>query len=60
MDDLAEATLRAEIKYWRDRCQAYEGNHAKLEAAAADVRGRVEQFLIVLGHAKPQGTDPKA
>jgi hypothetical protein len=57
---VALLTAKAEIKYWRERCAVYEAHHAKLEAAAADVRGRVEQFLIVLGHARPQGTDRRA
>lgn len=51
------ANLEAEVAFWRGRCATYEANHARLEIAAAEVRGRVEQFLVVLQHARPQGTD---
>lgn len=49
-----------EAHYWRDRCAAYEAHHERLEHAAADIRGAVEQFMIVLQHARPQGTDRRA
>jgi nitrite reductase/ring-hydroxylating ferredoxin subunit len=52
--------LEGQIKYWRDRCAHYEAHHGRLEHAAADIRGRVEQFHIVLNSGRPQGTEPKA
>lgn len=52
--------LKQQVAYWRARCQIYEAHHHRLEAAAADIKGRVEQFLVVLQGARPQGTDPTA
>jgi hypothetical protein len=61
-DDLLVRAVHAEddAKYWRERCAKYEAHHAKLEHSAAAVRGAVEQFLIVLQNARPQGTEPRA
>jgi len=61
-DDLLDQVLRMkeERDYWRERCARYEGHHAKMEHAAADIKGRVEQFLVVLQMARPQGTEPRA
>jgi len=54
------ALMATEARYWRERCARYEAHHAKLEQAAAEIRGRVEQFLTVLQHARPQGTERRA
>jgi hypothetical protein len=52
--------LEGEVTYWRERAATYEALHGRLEHAAADVRGRVEQFLTILNQARPQGTDRRA
>jgi len=61
-DDLLDQLLhtKEDRDYWRERCRKYEAHHGKLEAAAADIKGRVEQFLVVLQMARPQGTEPRA
>jgi hypothetical protein len=51
---------QADAKYWRERCQKYENHHHRLETSAADIKGKVEQFLTVLQHARPRGTDKVA
>jgi hypothetical protein len=52
--------LATDAKYWRERCARYEANFHRLELASADIKGRVEQFNIVLQAVRPQGTEPKA
>jgi hypothetical protein len=50
----------AEAQYWRDRCAQFEAHHERIAQAAAEIRGRVEQFFVVLQAVRPQGTERRA
>jgi hypothetical protein len=50
----------SDARYWRDRCRTYENQHSRLEVAAGEVKAATERFMIVLQHARPQGTEKRA